>query len=381
VSAPAAPVALVCCDVGPQVGVGHVMRCLALAEELLDRGWRVAMCADTPVVPWVHDLLLRRGVQHVPGRSDPAALVDLVRRLHADVVVVDSYRLPTEAYAALQETTRCSLALVDGPRDGRPADLHLDQNLGGLPEPDPGGTLLRGPTYALLRDEVLAAAQHARDRRPSRAVRVVAFFGGTDPVGAAPVLTRRILATGTPVRLACVVARPEHADAVRRLPVGRGQTVRTLSPTPDLPHLLAAADVVVSASGTSVLELLHLGAGVGIVRVAENQRSGYAALLEAGVVVGLGSVGPATGTGSPAAVDLEDDALRALLGDRELQRELRARGPRLVDGRGRGRVCDRLQALAGIGAVADATTVGAGLGAGAPGGPVDRGRGGENGRA
>ena len=45
-TAPApASVALVC-DAGPQVGIGHVMRCLALAEELLARGSDVTLVAD-----------------------------------------------------------------------------------------------------------------------------------------------------------------------------------------------------------------------------------------------------------------------------------------------------------------------------------------------
>jgi spore coat polysaccharide biosynthesis predicted glycosyltransferase SpsG len=94
------------------------------------------------------------------------------------------------------------------------------------------------------------------------------------------------------------------------------------------------ADVVVSAAGTSAWELLCLGAPTALVRVADNQRAGYDAVVRSGAARGLGAV-----------EDLaRDPAARAgltrLLTDAQLRADLRARARSTVDGDGRRRVVD-----------------------------------------
>lgn len=349
------PAALLVADVGPDVGVGHVTRCLALGDELRSRGFRVALAAGTASVPWLHEQVVRRGVDVVPAPLDASAHAETARRLRPAVVVVDSYRLPREVYAALGEQTGCLVALVDDAGHDaptrRPADVHVDQNLSALEVPlggpdgpghDDTADVLRGPRHALLRDEVLAAASTSHPRRTGPQ-HVVAFFGGTDPRAASLVMVDRLLASGVPMELTAVVAGTSQADAVRRLPTRAGQRVHVAAPTWELPTLLAGADAVVSACGTSVLELLHLGVPTGVVQVADNQARGYASLVAARAVVGLGRIGDRDH-------DIDDRALRALLTDERLRERLALDGPRRVDGLGRRRVVDHaLRVAAGPG--------------------------------
>ena len=49
------------CDVGPAYGVGHLMRCVALAEEFAARGFEVVFSAEVDSVPFALDQLGRRG--------------------------------------------------------------------------------------------------------------------------------------------------------------------------------------------------------------------------------------------------------------------------------------------------------------------------------
>ena len=47
------PVLAVLCDVGPRYGVGHLMRCVALAEEFAARGTTVGTEVSViPTDPW-----------------------------------------------------------------------------------------------------------------------------------------------------------------------------------------------------------------------------------------------------------------------------------------------------------------------------------------
>ena len=177
---------LVRCDVGPAYGVGHLMRCVALAEEFAARGHEVVFSAAVEDVPFALEQVRRRGFRWVDPPDSVDGLVEQARA--ADAVVIDSYVLPREAYSAVRRV-RPTLAIVDGDPSGKDGHVLVDQNIGAeeddwpLPE---GAVRLAGLDYALMRDEI-RDARTARHDPATGAVRVFAFFGGTDAFGAAPV--------------------------------------------------------------------------------------------------------------------------------------------------------------------------------------------------
>ncbi len=128
-------------------------------------------------------------------------------------------------------------------------------------------------------------------------------------------LTEVLLSTGRPMELTVVVGRPELGERIAGLTPGPGQSLLPVPPTATLPALIAAADLVVSAAGTSTWELCCLGAPSALVCVVDNQRESYHRVVAAGLAAGLGE-------------------LPALAG------ELSARAWATVDGRGRERVVD-----------------------------------------
>jgi spore coat polysaccharide biosynthesis predicted glycosyltransferase SpsG len=327
------------CDAGVQTGVGHLVRCVALAEEFASRGVDVAFLGTVDGVPWARAQLTDRGFPLHAGPVDAAGLVAAVRARELDAVVLDSYTLDPAAAAALRADGVATLAIVDGDARGQSADLYLDQNLGAERHPLTGATdatgsrRLAGLRYVLLRDTVRAARPaHPPTVRLADRPRVLCFAGGTDPFGAVPVLVALVLATGVPVDLTVVAARPEIR---RALPSGAGITA--LPPTGDLPGLAAAADVVLSASGTSTWELLCLGVPPALIWVAENQRLGYDRTVDEGLAAGLGRLDELRSPGSPAA-GAAVATLRRLLTDPAGRAELGARGWSAVDGLGRARV-------------------------------------------
>ncbi|GAA2881020.1 hypothetical protein GCM10020220_083910 [Nonomuraea rubra] len=241
------------CDAGVKSGVGHLVRCVALAEELCARGAEVFFLGEVCGSAWARAQLRERGLPLVPAPREPARLAALACELRLDAVVLDSYDLPAGTGAALRDARFAVLALVDGDPLGQEADLYLDQNLGAERRPFPlPAERLAGARYALLRDSV---------RRRSRAVpggnavpRVLCFFGGTDSGGVAPAWARALSATGRPF-LGTVVS-PEPFEAAGPITV--------IPPTDRLPELMAAADLVVTAAGSAVWELLYLGRPDGV---------------------------------------------------------------------------------------------------------------------
>ena len=322
------------CDAGAQRGVGHLVRCVALAEELLERGVTVKFLTDLGGLPWAEQQLTRRGLPWHPAPYDPVGLVAACERLELDALVIDSYTLPPAHSVAVRRTGRTVLAIVDGDFRGQTADIYVDQNLDAAIDTD-DAVGLAGLDYALLRSSVrqlrpLNAPVHQTSRTP----RVVAFFGGTDAYRAAPQIAGLLTATGVAFDATVVAADDSLRRDLLAVPPGPGQHFEIISPTDDLPKLLAGADLVVSASGTSTWELLCLGLASALVWVVDNQILGYERTIAHGYAAGLGQLGHFT--------DRSIDVLRELLTLPGSRAALATRAWSAVDGRGVERVADAL---------------------------------------
>lgn len=327
------------CDLGPTQGIGHLMRCVALAEELAATNARIVFSADASEMPFAREQIGIRGFDLVaPPEPTASAHLEQLKRLGAGAVVIDSYLLPADVYTALRGVYP-TLAVVDGDPGARDADLFLDQNIGAegdeWPRP-PKTARLAGLQFALMRSDILEA-------RPSGAVRpreevpprVFAFFGGSDAFSAAPDLTRAMVATGRPFALRVVGAGDGLRSELSGVLPGPGQTIEVIEPTSALVEEVVAADVVVSAAGSSSWELLCLGAACAFVCVAENQRLAYERVVAQEVVAGLGMLEQVRTDPASAA-----GTLGLLLGDPQERERLRAAASGLVDGLGRARVAE-----------------------------------------
>ena len=90
------------CDAGTATGVGHLVRCVALAEELLSRGLDVVFLGDLAGIPFVVRQLQARGLTWCPAPEAPQALADLAVDLRLDAVVLDGYQIHPDCGRALQ---------------------------------------------------------------------------------------------------------------------------------------------------------------------------------------------------------------------------------------------------------------------------------------
>lgn len=324
------------CDATPATGVGHVVRCLALGQELRARGREVVLWGHIEGLAWLRELVSASGLGALSPAADVAGLAQQASDAGFGAVVLDGYQLPASLGAALRQGGHGVLALVDGEFGAaQEADVYVDQNLGatahsGGPH---GSTSLAGTDFTLLRDAIL---QRRRVPGPHDGIRsVLAVFGGSDPAGAAPVVVPALLATGAAVDVTVVSSNPGTAGRLAALPLGSQQRLRVIPPQAELAELAAASDLTITAAGSTVWELLAMGVPTAAVCVVDNQRLGYRALLDTDVVTGLGELESFDSAAATAA-------LARIIEKPQRAVELATRGQELIDGRGRERVADAL---------------------------------------
>jgi spore coat polysaccharide biosynthesis predicted glycosyltransferase SpsG/ribosomal protein S18 acetylase RimI-like enzyme len=310
------------CNGGTTLGVGHVVRSFALAEEAVARGHLVSFTGDYQGA-FAEGLLAGLPVSVQPAPRD---LSSLARELEVDVVHVDSYApLELDAGRALVSNVE------DGPFGRRPADLTVDPNLGAeaAKRPDvPALLLLRGTRYAPLRCAVAALRGRAQIREVAGKVLVV--MGGTDTHALSPRAVAALAATGLALRITVVAPETRHRDCRRAAAGSPGVQLELLSEVADLPARMVEQDLVISASGTSVWELCCLGVPMALVCAADNQVASYDRLVAAGAAVGLGV--------RLADLAVATQVLRQLLLDPSVRVDLASRASVIVDGRGAWRV-------------------------------------------
>jgi UDP-2,4-diacetamido-2,4,6-trideoxy-beta-L-altropyranose hydrolase len=324
-------------DASPGQGTGHVMRCLTLAQELRRRGHDTHLMTGPIAIEWLLVEIRKSGI--LVHSCDPNALPSSqIKALQPDWVVVDSYLIDAVAISALAQEIP-TLAIFDGDDRGIDATLYLEQNLGAESSRRPTGTegrYLAGARYALVRDAVLQAAR-AEPWMMHRPPTVLCFMGGTDPTQSVVGAVRAIDELAREVELTAI-APPSLHQTLHKVVTSAGTTLRLLAPSPELPSLLARADIVVSAAGTSTWDVCTLGIPSVFVAVVENQAGPLREVIERGLALGVDVV--EAGTSSLSDIS---GSVALLLDDGHLRERLSKASRMAFDGGGARRVAERLE--------------------------------------
>ncbi len=333
-------------DASPQVGTGHAMRCLALAQAWRRTGGRATflMAQSTPAL---EERLRSEGVAVVPLDAAPGSADDARRTAQSardcgsQWLMLDGYHFSGDYQKRLQDAGLHLLVVDDyAHADDYVADLVLNQNIyahpGMYPRVAPDTRLLLGTRFVLLRQEFLAWQGWQR-QIPAVAGKLLVTLGGSDPLNVtARILEMVRLLRGLDLEVAVVVGgsnphRRVLADLVAAYPF----PVRLLTDVHSMPELLAWADAAVTAGGTTCWEAAFLGLPSLVVVLADNQRLVGQGLQEAEAAVNLGW---------HDQIEPEEAArtLKALLTSAPRRASLSGKGRELVDGQGCTRVLQEM---------------------------------------
>jgi UDP-2,4-diacetamido-2,4,6-trideoxy-beta-L-altropyranose hydrolase len=335
---------LIRADASATHGTGHVMRCLALALALRERGARVVLAvAECPesLVERIQSsgVGVERLAVEVGSPEDAAATRALAGVSSAGWLVLDGYRFGLDFHRALGGGG-FQLAVIDdfAHLDGYEADLLLNQNSQARAEDYPEvPRLLLGPSHALLRSEFVETLRGRAARSFGGPVRrLLVTMGGADPGNATTTILEALSALGSepPETRVLVGAANPHRAAVDAAASGvRG--CRVLDPVRDMVPLLEWADLAVCAGGSTLWEMAAFGVPVASVILAENQQPLVADLQQRGMVADLG-------WDRDLAPERCSRDLGALMADGARRQRMSEIGRGLVDGAGAERVARAL---------------------------------------
>ena len=342
-------------DGGSHLGMGHVMRCLALAEGLREHGTQplfVTRNHDAQVAARI-----RAGgyaVEQMPPEYDFESELQFVEERFADgefrMLVVDLCNSDTgtqiAAYAAYLREWRSRgvfVLAIDDFNWAPYADVVVNPNYGAEAAVDPasdGTKLLLGPDYFLLRDEFVSSAADRELREPGE--RVLVTMGGSDLAGLTPRVMRALLEVQRPLDVRVVVGiEDRERTGLTDLSDRFGGRCELYDASCNMAELMRWADVAVTGGGLTKYETAATGTPAVVLAQVEHQHELMLRFVKAGTCTYLGR-------GGEVSEEAARDAVEGLLGDLDRRRAMSDAGVVLVDGKGLDRV---LAAVAQTGSV------------------------------
>jgi len=288
-------------DASITIGIGHLMRCLALGGELAKKGWCCFFACETDNFQIVTELV---GEKHsivrlpIDARHHASTLFQQLPK-GVDLLVVDSYKLDASFGKSCRGWADLILVIDDLADRQYEADILVDQTFG-RSEYDYSTLIgnscrvLTGSRFALLRPEFARMRQSSLNRRDANCQnigRILVSLGSNDPDNITTTVLDGIIATEKAVEIDVVLgSQAPHYNLVSSR-VANLSGARMYSEFKDMPGLMASADISIGAGGTTSWERCCMGLPSITMTLARNQFLINQNLHNLGAVAHLGSIG------------------------------------------------------------------------------------------
>jgi UDP-2,4-diacetamido-2,4,6-trideoxy-beta-L-altropyranose hydrolase len=313
-------------DASVIIGIGHVMRCLTLADQLKTIGAVCSfICREHPGN--LIDQILRRGHKVFPLSApnprkssantdqykegsdyeiwlgldqsiDAIQTKELIGERHIDLLIVDHYAIDASWEKELRPSCSKLMVIDDLANRIHDCDILLDQNFYKAQELRyidlvPLDCLcLLGPKYVLLRPEFYAAKKRAKEINGT-IHRVLVFFGGSDPANQTIKFLNDFQRLNTQTENICldivVGGTNTHKEQIKVI-CNSMVNAQFHCDVQNMANLMTNATLGVGSGGTAMWERCYIGLPTITVVFAKNQLQTTLDLAEIGAIEYAGNI-------------------------------------------------------------------------------------------
>lgn len=335
-------------DSSIDIGTGHIMRCLTLADVLRKKGSKIHfICREYKGN--INHIIKKRGyiVHGLPPRimnkTDMLLTEEILKKKNRrpDWLVSDHYGIDASWETHIKGCVQRLMVIDDFTDRRHNCDLLLNQNLykdmekrykGMVPE---GCRMLLGTQYTLLREQFLALRKRRKGFNKD-IKRIMIFIGGTDSEN----VTMKALEA---VKL--LNRSDTEIDVIVGATNPRGNNIKRMCDTipnthyycqiDNMEELLFKTDIAIGSGGSASWERCFVGVPSIIMNFADNQKEISENLHRKGIAVNLGW----HNTLKPKDIA---DAVLDLIGNPIKRMRMILKGKKIVDGKGAQRVADKI---------------------------------------
>jgi UDP-2,4-diacetamido-2,4,6-trideoxy-beta-L-altropyranose hydrolase len=358
-------------DASVNIGTGHVMRCLTLADKMDALGADIHfICRDfdghmksaIQVKGYACTLLPppKTGVERqaddpphaewlgVNWQEDANDTIRAIQGSEVDWLIVDHYGIDEKWHQALRSGCDRIMVIDDLADRKMDCDLLLDQTYGRNPQDysdliKTNTKLLLGSNYSLLRPGYFKRRQEALVERSERkeVTHILVFVGGMDSGNISALVLRALdkITWETPPMVDVVLNRnAPYLEEIKLLSSTFDMPVGVHVDVEDMAGLMLQADLAIGGGGGASWERCCLGLPAVAIEMAKNQKQVLRSLSDLGALVDVGEQERVT-------VEVLCEEISGLIGNRVLMENISSAAFGVCDGLGAGRVVSELAPL------------------------------------
>jgi len=328
-------------DSGPQIGLGHLQRCLSLAKALSSKGnaSHFVICGNKAACGMITGSGF--SVTEIPPNStleaDLSFTLNCLGRDKAPVVVVDFRAVNCDYLVELRKAGYFVVSIDDLGETTFPSHLIVNGNI--FARELPYSTINRdtrflfGTDFVMLRPEfwdALPRVVRARVRN------ILVTMGGMDQYNLMPRLIGALDCLADDFDITVIVGPFfENLHAIEEASRHSQRLVKLIYAPRSIRDIMMEADLAISGGGQTLYELACLGCPTVALQVAHDQQLHLRAMAEAGIVH-LGGCANESDFAELCRI------VQSILADREARTVMCSTAQRLVDGKGAQRVAQTI---------------------------------------
>jgi UDP-2,4-diacetamido-2,4,6-trideoxy-beta-L-altropyranose hydrolase len=326
---------------GKRIGLGHIRRCLVIAQELQKKGIDILFFIndDPTAINWIK----QEGFYYkVSSFSDSENKVVNTALKNSSLILIDTKKPVAELIRSLK-AKGCKLILMDNVTDARlVADAVIyptaifDNNLDwkGF-----NGKVFAGADYVPIAESFIKTRERTKYQRIHPPYQVLVSMGGSDPNHLTCRVVSSLLKSHESINIKVVIGPAFLPDPVlNKIEEQYYNNVEFIRDKDDLSALMAESHIAITALGTTIYELACLGVPSIIIANYRTDEMDTEAFRKLGISLPLGYYEDV----SDAAIR---QALEMLLKDSRLWGNMSQKGRMIVDGKGAERIAAVVEKL------------------------------------
>lgn len=244
----------------PTIGTGHLRRCRAISLEALRRGWATVLVVDELEVEWVSNSFASDSFSTI---VDPMVAARMYGS--CDLIVLDSYNLQLTD-PIFEIACPKVVSISDNETPEYPVNFSVDQDFPRI-KPVKVGNVVH--ISAPIVSSEFTEARRTISLGNRAKTKIVITGGGHDLTNYCQAISNCLVRINLDFSAVCFSSLPLVSLDSRFI---------RHHPGPEYLHAMRSADLVFSASGTSIWELLSARVPFGFGLAARNQTQNYAML-------------------------------------------------------------------------------------------------------
>lgn len=306
-------------DVSKFSGAGHLMRCIAIFQEIQKRGFPTIFIGKVVDVPWAKHVIEDFGFVQVFNDQE-----SFVGDPQNDILIIDSYVIPINDPFLSRDSWRKIIALSDEHSPKYQVDLCIRPNLNYMLSHNTKPRILTGPLFFPIRNQIKKIKAFENE---STTVNLIIVGGGTDYKEFSSTIATCLKDLKIRFRANFFSDDRSIEEMDSRFRVFRFGT--------DIDSLLSASSMAITTASTSAIEFIAREVPTGIVQAIDNQKEYYQYLSNQFLAKPLG-------IHTEGLWNIDATALKDFMSNLETRYKLRSNIVGLIDLKGVIRIVDEI---------------------------------------